>query len=194
MSHLNGQAERSAITAAMDRLLGGTPVRSTGALTVVQLAAEAGVKRWILTHKHTDLRDEFQRRAQAASKLPAAFQHLEAKITDLQADNRALRSDNRRLKERNDIYAMVINELSIMLRRAELLPTQPANVTRLKPPVDLISGSAPHDLVRLLVSPGRGAPMDEDGSTADLATRWQPLARPARTAARRIASGLALPS
>jgi hypothetical protein len=139
MGHLNDQAERSAITAAMDRLLHGTPTRSTGSLTVVQLAAEAGVKRWVLTHKHTDLRGEFQRRAQMASKLPPAFQHLEAKITDLQADNQALRADNRRLRERNDIYAMIINELSIMLHRANLLPIQAGNVTQLKPPVGLTS-------------------------------------------------------
>lgn len=138
MSHPNVQAERASITAAMERLLHGTPTRSTGSLTVVQLAAEAGVKRWVLTHKHTDLRDEFQRRAQRVSKLPPAFQHLEAKITDLQADNQALRSDNRRLKERNDTYAMVINELSIMLRRANLLPIRPGNVTQMRPPVDFV--------------------------------------------------------
>jgi hypothetical protein len=149
MTHLNGQPERSAITAAMERLLSGTPVRSTGALTVVQLAAEAGVKRWVLTHKHTDLRDEFQRRARAAGKLPAAFQHLEAEIADLKADNQALRSDNRKLKERNDVYAMVINELSIMLHKADLLPTQPGNVTRLKPSAP-DSSSAP----LALASPG----------------------------------------
>ncbi len=43
-------AERDAIHAAIQRLLAGTSTRSTGALTVVQLTAEASVKRWILTH------------------------------------------------------------------------------------------------------------------------------------------------
>jgi hypothetical protein len=42
-------AECDAITAAMQRLLDGSPQRSAGALTVLQLAAEAGVKRWVLT-------------------------------------------------------------------------------------------------------------------------------------------------
>jgi len=42
-------AERDAIKAAMDRLLNGAPAASTGALSVLQLAAEAGVKRWVLT-------------------------------------------------------------------------------------------------------------------------------------------------
>ena len=58
-------AERAAIQAAADRLLAGTPLRSTGELTVVQLAAEASVKRWLLTHKHRDLTEQFQARAKA---------------------------------------------------------------------------------------------------------------------------------
>ena len=39
----NRTAERDAIQAAMQRLLGGTPTRSAGAQAVVQLAAEAEV-------------------------------------------------------------------------------------------------------------------------------------------------------
>jgi hypothetical protein len=46
---------RAAILAAMDRLLDGTPQQSEGRLSVSQLAAEVGVKRWHLTHQHTDL-------------------------------------------------------------------------------------------------------------------------------------------
>jgi hypothetical protein len=52
--------ERDAIEAAMGRLLAGTPIRSCGTLTVLTLAAEAGLKRNKLTHKHTDLRDRFR--------------------------------------------------------------------------------------------------------------------------------------
>ncbi|QIZ38197.1 hypothetical protein FDZ84_31060 [Saccharopolyspora sp. ASAGF58] len=37
--------ERAAIQSAADRLLAGTPLRSDGELTVVQLAVEADVKR-----------------------------------------------------------------------------------------------------------------------------------------------------
>jgi hypothetical protein len=50
---------RNQIRAAMDRLLAGTPLRSDGALTIVALAAEAGIERHILTHRHTDLKEEF---------------------------------------------------------------------------------------------------------------------------------------
>jgi len=148
MSHLNDRAERSAIAAAIDRLLAGTPTRSTGSLTVVQLAAEAGVKRWVLTHKHTDLRDDFQRRAQAASKLPPAFQYLEAQITDLRADNQRLRGRNRELEERNELYAMVINELSIQLHHANPGTGHPGNVTQLRPPQQALycpSAAPAHD-------------------------------------------------
>ncbi|WP_426513250.1 hypothetical protein ACPPVO_23080 [Dactylosporangium sp. McL0621] len=48
--------ERNAIKAAASRLLAGTPLRSNGALTVVALADEAGVKRHVLTRRHTDLK------------------------------------------------------------------------------------------------------------------------------------------
>lgn len=48
------------ILAAMNRLFAGTPQRSSGRLNVSQLAIEASVKRWHLTHQHTDLKDLFQ--------------------------------------------------------------------------------------------------------------------------------------
>lgn len=43
-SPAENDAVRAAIMAAMDRLLEGTPVRSTGRLSASQLALEAGVK------------------------------------------------------------------------------------------------------------------------------------------------------
>jgi hypothetical protein len=51
--------ERAEIEAATDRLLDGIPLRSDGNLTIVSLAAETGVKRHVLTHEHTDLKDRF---------------------------------------------------------------------------------------------------------------------------------------
>jgi hypothetical protein len=59
------QDERDAITAAMERLLAGIPLRSSGNLDIITLAAEAGLKRNKLTHKHIDLKDRFyaERRA-----------------------------------------------------------------------------------------------------------------------------------
>ncbi|MFI1036044.1 hypothetical protein [Streptomyces sp. NPDC020951] len=54
---------RRAIIGAMNRLFAGTPQRSNGRLNVSQLAIEANVKRWHLTHQHADLRQLFQTKA-----------------------------------------------------------------------------------------------------------------------------------
>lgn len=64
-------AQRIAILAAADRLLSGKPMRSTGNLSIVQLAKEAKVKYWVVAQKHTDLRDHFQRLAVPARQAAA---------------------------------------------------------------------------------------------------------------------------
>ncbi|MFE2704105.1 hypothetical protein [Streptomyces mirabilis] len=110
-------AERDAITAAIQRLLDGRPTRSTGALTTLQLAAEAGIKRWVLTHKHVDLKEEFARRKSEANGIPPAFQHLCARAVDAEATAQALREDNNRLRERVAVYAQVFHELRTELDR-----------------------------------------------------------------------------
>jgi hypothetical protein len=64
--------ERAEIEAAMDRVLDGTSLRSDGKLTVVSLAVEAGVKRHVLTHKHTDLKDRCYARSKPSTPSPLA--------------------------------------------------------------------------------------------------------------------------
>jgi len=64
---------RRKILAAMDRLLDGTPLRSTGRMSVSQLAVEAGLERWHLTHQNVDLKELFQARVKAADSTPAVF-------------------------------------------------------------------------------------------------------------------------
>ena len=73
MNPHSDEPERRLIRDAMARLLDGDPIRSDGKLTVKSLAAEAGLKRWYLTHKHTDLRDEFYDRVRAQGTTPAAM-------------------------------------------------------------------------------------------------------------------------
>ncbi|MEU5108169.1 hypothetical protein AB0H07_38930 [Streptomyces sp. NPDC021354] len=88
---------RRAIIAAMNRLFAGTPQRSNGRLNVTQLAIEAGLKRWHLTHQHPDLKDLFQEHAAKDEAKRAAhvqstdaFEELKTKYTDLQAHCRFL--------------------------------------------------------------------------------------------------------
>ncbi len=109
--------ERAAIQAAADRLLAGTPLRSTGELTIVQLAAEANVKRWLLTHKHRDLAEQFQARVRAAGGDPPPVAELKAKISQLTEDNTRLRADNAEHKALTTYYAHIINELSAELEK-----------------------------------------------------------------------------
>ncbi len=77
------EPERRLIRDAMARLLDGDPIRSDGKLTVKSLAAEAGLKRWYLTQKHTDLRDEFYDRVRVQGTTPAAMTRLYEEIATL---------------------------------------------------------------------------------------------------------------
>jgi septal ring factor EnvC (AmiA/AmiB activator) len=115
----------------MQRLFDGRPERSTGALTVLQLAAEAGVKRWVLTHKHPDLKTEFERQRAAVNGVPAAYQGLAAQISDLTATNERLRIQNSELQQRVDAYAQAIYRLSAEVQ--QLRAEQPGNVHPLRP-------------------------------------------------------------
>ncbi|MGW5317878.1 hypothetical protein [Nocardia thailandica] len=108
--------ERAAISAAMTRLLDGAPQRSTGALSILQLANEAGVKRWVLTHKHTDLAAEFRRRARHADGIPPAFSGMQTRLRDLERANATLREQNSQLRTQVDTYARVIHELHATAR------------------------------------------------------------------------------
>jgi hypothetical protein len=126
---MTADAEREAIQAAMQRLLAGQPTRSTGALTILQLAAEAGVKRWVLTHKHSDLKDEFNRRKQEANGIPLAFQALHARAVDAETANAKFRMENKQLQECVDVYAQVIHELITTAGNRRISPS-PNGVVR----------------------------------------------------------------
>ncbi|MFI9365865.1 hypothetical protein ACIG5E_33160 [Kitasatospora sp. NPDC053057] len=110
-------ADREAIRAAADRLLDGIPLRSTGELTVVQLAAEADVKRWLLTHKHRDLAEQFQARARLLAGDPPPIAALKKKIGDLEDANTRLKAAETERQALTEFYAHVINELSVELDR-----------------------------------------------------------------------------
>ncbi|MGW6209818.1 hypothetical protein ACWF9B_40010 [Streptomyces sp. NPDC055089] len=77
--------ERTRILKAIDRLLEGRPTTSDGALTVVSLAAEAGVHRMALQKRHADLKNEFYDRVRTETKqIPESETRLRKKVTRLQ--------------------------------------------------------------------------------------------------------------
>jgi hypothetical protein len=58
------QAEQTAISAAADRLLAGTPLRSPGKLSVSGLITESGLRRDVL-YEHAALLEAFRARVKA---------------------------------------------------------------------------------------------------------------------------------
>lgn len=120
--------ERADILAAMDRLLDGIPLRCDGKLTIVALATEAGVKRHLLTHKHTDLRDRFYARVKARTQPPAQ----RTADTDAQGELRrqlgVVRAERDSYRNAADALARALNVLTIendALRRRLARPNTP---------------------------------------------------------------------
>ncbi|GFG71476.1 hypothetical protein [Mycolicibacter senuensis] len=93
MTGQNDEEVRRAIRDAMDRLIAGKPLHSDGKLTVKSLAEESRVKRWLLTHRHTDLQDEFRARIANTNTEPPILLMLRRETADAQARVRALTAD-----------------------------------------------------------------------------------------------------
>lgn len=105
--------ERAEIEAAMDRLLDGIPLRSDGKLTTVSLAAEAGVKRHVLTHKHTDLKDRFNARVKAQDSIPASETALRQQNNELRRKLDGIRAERDEYKQAADALARALNLLTM---------------------------------------------------------------------------------
>jgi septal ring factor EnvC (AmiA/AmiB activator) len=121
--------ERAHIHEAMQRIFDGTARRSTGALTIVALAQEAGVPRNALTQRHTDLRNEFYQRVQERGATPDVEIRLRAQIAKLKKT--VANKDEELTRLRSDVPALVrvINQITAEnaeLREALTMP--PANV------------------------------------------------------------------
>lgn len=118
---MTGQADehvRRVIRDAMDRLIDGRALHSDGKLTVKSLAEEARVKRWLLTHRHTDLQDEFRARiANTSVEQPAvrALQEENAaaakKVKALTADVTALTATIHQLERIIQVLALENQQL-----------------------------------------------------------------------------------
>lgn len=121
--------ERQRLRDAMERLLAGKPIRSNGALTIVCLAEEAGLKRHLLTHRHTDLRDEFYARVKAQGKIPDSELALRARIAELTDVVAKLRVDNRALVGQVTSLRRMNNVLAVENLGRRTAPNQPASNT-----------------------------------------------------------------
>ncbi|MFV1361759.1 hypothetical protein ABFV47_32705 [Mycolicibacterium fortuitum] len=103
----------------MDRLIAGTTLHSDGKLTIKSLAEEAQVKRWVLTHRHTDLQDEFRARiADTTGEQPPALRklhdaHAEAteKIKELRAEVAGLKATVRQFERVVQVLALENHQL-----------------------------------------------------------------------------------
>ncbi|MFJ1596135.1 hypothetical protein [Streptomyces sp. NPDC088261] len=125
-------AEREAIRAAAERLLAGTPFRSTtGSLTGTELIAECGPRRDVVHGDHKDLMEEFKAQAKA--------QNFNPQVTQRMAEgNAALRDTLEKAKdelaaERERVRALVraTAELSLELDQAREELAAAQQITRL---------------------------------------------------------------
>lgn len=75
--------ERDSIQTAMDRILGGRPEHSNGALTIVALAAETQVPRNALTQRHPDRKNAFYDQVRARDQTPDSEKRLRQQVRKL---------------------------------------------------------------------------------------------------------------
>ncbi|MDA3145848.1 MULTISPECIES: hypothetical protein [Micrococcales] len=110
---MTDETQRQAIRDAMTRLVEGKPLRSDGKLTIKSLANEAGVKRWLLTHKFTDLQDEFKVRMELTGGEPAVVVKLREQLKERDETITRLRAEIRELTNDRQQLERVINVLSL---------------------------------------------------------------------------------
>src|SRR5262249_41531457 len=110
--------ERARVREAMERIFDGTARSSTGALTIVALAQEAGVPRNALTHRHTDLRNEFYERQPDR----AATRDMEVRLREQVAKLKktVANKDKELIRLRSDVPALVRVINQITAENAEL--------------------------------------------------------------------------
>ncbi|CAL9548636.1 hypothetical protein [Streptomyces sp. enrichment culture] len=101
------------LRAAADRLLAGTPLHSQGKLTILDLAREAQVKRWILTHKYPiRLMAKYQAEFKAAQREPEKEAAERREIDKLRKALTKVREEKRKLTDLVQTYAVVIEQLA----------------------------------------------------------------------------------
>ncbi|MFD4260310.1 hypothetical protein ACFWR9_22500 [Streptomyces sp. NPDC058534] len=125
--------ERTRIRDAIDRLLAGQPTASNGALTIVALAAEAGVHRMALQKRHADLKNEFYDRVRTETKqLPESERRLRKAVSDLKEAVATQKAEITAL--RHQVTQLALANAVLTLRAKERpLGGSPDNVVPLYP-------------------------------------------------------------
>jgi uncharacterized coiled-coil DUF342 family protein len=82
-------------------------------LDIVTLAAEAGLKRNKLTHKHKDLKDLFYAEVKACHGVPASELKLREEITALKARIESLRQERDGYRSTTETFARAIHALTV---------------------------------------------------------------------------------
>lgn len=127
------QDERIRIRAATERLLAGQPVASDGALTIVALAAEAGVHRMALMKRHADLKNEFYQRVRTeTAQEPEAETRLREIVTQLKA---TIASQRAELEELRRLVTNLTLASAVLTHNDRDMPAPPApeNVVPIRP-------------------------------------------------------------
>jgi len=129
------QNERTRIREAMDRLLAGEATVSNGSLTVVALAAEAGVHRMALQKRHADLKNEFYERVRKeTAQVPEPEKRLRETVTKLK---KTIANQREELEELRQLVTR-LTLASAVLTQQDTASTDPGpmpeNVVPLRPP------------------------------------------------------------
>jgi alpha-galactosidase/6-phospho-beta-glucosidase family protein len=124
-------AEQAAISAATDRLLTGTPLRSAGKLTVSGLITESGLRRDIV-YEHTALVDAFKARAKVQRSTPLAMQQLAAQHASANRELAAKKEELTAEREAVAVLRKMVAELSLELQQARGQLAVAQNITLLR--------------------------------------------------------------
>lgn len=111
--------ERRDLTAAADRLLAGTPLRSTsGKLTSTELIIESGLRRDIVYGDHRDLVDGFTAQVRAQEATPSSIAGIADENRTLTNENDALKRQLAEERETTKTLTKIVSELSLELHQA----------------------------------------------------------------------------
>lgn len=136
-------AEQAAITAAAERLLAATPLRSaTGKLTVSELITESGLRRDTV-YDYPHLIDAFKARVKGRDSTPAALTALADECDDLRSQLTAVKDELARERHAASILRKLAAELSLELDQAREELASAANVTPLRSRATAPATSAP---------------------------------------------------